>query len=234
MLIRRQDAAMRVLRPFALPRSPAQATPMLGDGPNLAGLSDATESGDPHESELVRLQGRIQTLEAALEDAKCVREAAVEAALDQGREEGREAADALGAQRLEALRGGLAKTAQECLSLLDGKSDLAIEIARAAIRRILGEATPRASLAEEIVRNAMAQVAGGTIIAVRVSGHDFDSDEKLASLARELGAVRIARDNGLPAGGCLLDLTLGTIDASLDVQLAALDRELDACGNAVS
>ena len=104
---------------------------------------------------------------------------------------------------------------------------MAIEIARAAIHKVLGETTSRAALAEELVRNAVAQVASGTLVLARVSGEDFASEEELDTLARELGAVRIVRDDTLASGGCEFDLTLGMIDASLDVQLAALDRELD-------
>jgi flagellar assembly protein FliH len=232
MLIRRQDAAMQALRPFALPRSPAQAIRTLGESLDPVDRSDASGPADPHEATLARLRDRVEALEAALEEAASAGEVAVEAALEKGREEGRHAADELGAERLEALREQVAKASQACLAQLDGKGDMAIEIARAAIHKILGEGSPRAALVEEIVRNAVAQIAGGTIVAARVSGKDFTSDQELAALARELGAVRIVRDNKLPAGGCELDLTLGTIDASLGVQLAALDRELDESGSA--
>lgn len=226
MLIRRDAVPARALRPFAVPRSPVQVARI---GPHGEG-GDAVQADNPHDVELARLQGQVEALEAALEEAKTVRETAVELALEKGREEGRRAADEFGAERLEALRDELAKASRDCLSQLNEKSDLAIEIARAAIHKILGEASPRGALAEEIVRNAIAQIAGGTVVAVRVSSEDFASDEELAALGNELGAVRIIRDDDLRGGGCGLDLTLGTVDASLGVQLAALDRALGRSG----
>lgn len=232
MLIRRQDAAMQALRPFAVPLSPAQASRIRGE--RLAERADDTEPADAHEAELARLQAQVEWLEAALDDAKSAREAAVEAALEQGREEGLRAADELGTERLETLRDQLARTSEKCLQKLTEKDDLAIEIARTAIHKILGEASPCAALAGEIVRNAMAQVVAGTIVAVRVSSKDFAADDELALLARELGAVRIVCDEELPCGGCEIELTLGTVVASLDVQLGALDRELGRFANETS
>ncbi len=229
MLILRRDAAMHAFRPFAL--SPARSARLLDESKGAAEQQSDIESGALLAAERAELQGRIEALEEMLEEARLVRETAVEAALEQGREEGRRAADELGAERLEALRDALMEASQDCLAQLRGKDELAIEIARAAIHRILGEASPRALLAEEIVRNALAQVVGGTVVSARVSAQDFPSDEDVAALARELGAVQIVRDDALPSGGCELELTLGTIDASLDVQLTSLDCELGRPGS---
>jgi flagellar biosynthesis/type III secretory pathway protein FliH len=221
MLIRRHDAAMHPLLPFAL--LPAQSTRIRGEDQDAAERKSGAEPDAAHAAERAELHSRID----ALEEALLAREAAVEAALEQGREDGRRAADELGAERLEALRDALAEASQDCLARLHGTGELAIEIARAAIYKILGEASPRAALVGEIVRNALAQVAGGAVVSARVSARDFASDEDLAALARELDAVHIVRDDALPSGGCKLELTRGTIDASLDVQLASLDRKLD-------
>jgi flagellar assembly protein FliH len=231
MLIRRQDAAMRALSPFAVPLSSALPTRMQGENPELEERAADALPGDVHHAELAQLQARLEGLETALDEAEATREAAVTAALEQGREEARQAADDLGAERLQALRDRLAQTAQECLAQLKEQGDLAVEIALAAIHKILGEASPRSALVEELVSNAIGQVSGGLVLAVRVSAKDFAAEEELAALASELGAVRIVRDADLPCGGCELELTLGTIDASLDVQLAALDRELGRLGD---
>ena len=169
-------------------------------------------------------------LAAALEEASAARDAAVEAALERGREEGRQTADQLGAERLHALREALAQTSVAWRTRLQEDGDMAIEIARAAVHKILGEANPRAALAAEIVRNAVAQIAAGTIVAVRVSASDFANDDELAALADDLGAIRIVRDRDLSSGGCELELIMGTVDASLGTQLALLDRELDPAG----
>lgn len=230
MLIRRHESAMQSLRPFAVPSSSGQQILKRGENPEFE-RPDGALPDNLHNAELARLQARLEALETELDEAEAVRDAAVAAALEQGREEARQAAHDLGAERLQALRDRLAEAAQECLAQLKEQGDLAVEIARAAIHKILGEASPRSASAEELVRNAIEQVSGGMVVAVRVSTKDFAADEELAALARELGAVRIVRDADLPCGGCELELTLGTIDASLDVQLAALDRELGRIGD---
>jgi len=225
VLIRRDDTAMRTLRSFDPPRSAGRVRGATVD------LAEESGQVDGRDVQLARLEERIEILQASIGEAEVAHEKAVEAALERGREEGRRAADELGAERLAALREELATASRECLSQFAEKSDLAVAIARAAIQKVLGEASTRAEIAGEIARNAIAQVGAGTTIAVRVSSADFGSDEELAALERELGAMRIVRDDELRAGDCRLDLTLGTVDASLGVQLAALDRELGRVGN---
>jgi flagellar assembly protein FliH len=233
MLIRREDAALRVLRPFAMPDWASNGIGMRHEDEDrdVAGRAPALQPGSELGTEWARLQSRVETLEAALEEERTAQEAAVEAAFARGREAGERAADNLEAERLAMLRDQVAMASIACATQIDSKGDLAVQIARAAIHKILGEAAPRAALVEDIVRNAVTQAATGSVIAVRVSEKDFASDEELAALAGELGSVNIVRAASLPSGGCELELTMGSIDASLDLQIASLDRELARFGN---
>ena len=234
MLIRRHDVALQTLRPFMLPRAAAQTPRIGGEGIMAAERTDDGVPGGSLEAELVSLRSRVETLGAALEEAEMARATAVEAAFDQGREEGLRAADELGEERLQALRQQFVETSQACLARLSERGELAVEIARTAIHRILGEGSPCAALAEGLIRNAMSQVTSGTVVAVRVSAEDFADDEALTELAREIGGVNFVRVEDLPSGGCELELTLGMIDASLATQLSSLNLVLDRYGSVPS
>ena len=107
---------------------------------------------------------------------------------------------------------------QDVFKSLRGEARLTEETVDAALREIrlaLLEADVNFRVVKAFVDRVRAKAVG---------------EDVLRSLTPGQQVVRIVRDANLPRGGCELELTLGTIDASLDVQLAALDRELGRSG----
>lgn len=147
--------------------------------------------------------------------------------------QGRVAGEAEGAQRWHERHRGLA-------AALDG--DLAprrAQIARVvatAVDRIV-RAEPVGSLFEKALRDVGELLCEATAATLRV--HPLDRSEAEAAL-RGLQAmpdpgsrVEIVCDASLARGACLFESALGTLDASLEVQLAALTAALTAAAGPV-
>lgn len=194
-------------------------------GPRAAPVASQPATDD----EIGRMAEQLGKLEAALESERAARQEACEAALAAGREEGRAQAESDASDRLAALRAGIAQAVADLPVRLDARGDLAVAIARAALSKILGDQASYRPMIEDIVRHQLAQAATGTIVQVRVSANDFEDQAAVASLAADNG-VAIVREATLPAGSCLFDLTLGTIDASIPLQASAIDAVLATHG----
>ena len=213
MLIRRDEARSRPFRIFAAP------------GPN-GGARQTEDAPSPEGDCELALTSRVAALEDQLVQERAVREHELKAAFSEGSAAGRREAADRNAEKLEALRKALEQVGQDLGAKLDEKADVAVAIARAALQRILGEDSARREMVGEIVRQMAADVAAETLVRIRVSAEDFESDQEIAVLARSLPGISIERQDALPGGSCLLDLTLGCIDASLDVQSRSLDGQL--------
>lgn len=216
-LVPRQHAAVRPVAPFrAVQRM--QPAPMR----DLAAAPE--DDGAGSEDALAQAQVRIAQLEAELLREREDGEAAREKARADGRAKGLAEAIAHDEERFTALREAIERASTGCIEGIDHRADLAILIARAALRRILGSDREHAAMVEAVVRHQARQIAAGSIVTVRVSAEDFP-ESALAELATATGA-EITHGKQLASGTCLFDLALGAIDASIPVQARAVDELL--------
>ena len=167
----------------------------------------------------------------ACEAARLIRDgahAAVEAACAEGRANGFEAGREDGlARTTEVVARAHAAAARRLEEQEPALTRLAVRIAE----RILGR---ELALAPEgvvdIVRAAVAAARAQHTLVVRVHPDDQAAVEAVREelLAQQaFGATLVvSADATIPQGGCVIDTEVGTVDARLEVQLAAIERAL--------
>jgi flagellar assembly protein FliH len=175
--------------------------------------------------QLVRQLQEVQAAQQQLKDgAAQIRLDAERLGYEQGqRQAGREAVEATATQ-VARLNTVVQTLTQSKRALLDENQDLLVEIAFAAVCRILGtSAAGRAGLAS-MVGELIAAERDPETLRVRVHPQDLEQlsqgapglDPRLAFLA----------DSGIELGGCLIDGPRGTLDARLELQLQHLRAAL--------
>lgn len=199
------------------------------DTSGFTAVSEDPPAATPDEAAIRqrRLEDRVSELEAALIAAGEEQEKACAAALARGREDGLAAAESREAERSEALRSTLAEMQASLERRIGEERDLAIDIARAALDRLFGDPALYRGMVEETARRQAASLARGTIVALRVSASDFPDPSALASLPQLGKQVRVEADPDLESGACVFDLSLGSLDASLDRQAAVIEAVFD-------
>jgi type III secretion protein L len=98
-----------------------------------------------------------------------------------------------------------------------------------ALQQILGRIDDR-TLMEQLVRRVLSQSRQGKELRLRVSAAQFDEVNRwLSDVIKEfpdIEFVDVVKDASAMPGTCVLESEFGAIDASLDVQLAAVRRGL--------
>jgi flagellar biosynthesis/type III secretory pathway protein FliH len=160
--------------------------------------------------------------------------AAAERAEEQAREDGKN--EALAAERrdeekrLAALDRGIAAALEawgDRLKELDGLSAL---LTRTALAKLFDETTDHSGLVLGMIARQMHHLRRETLLAVRVSPHDFPDQDALDTVAAKAGtgSVSILVDPDLAAGDCRLDLQLGHVDIGPRAQWPQLAALLEA------
>ena len=98
-----------------------------------------------------------------------------------------------------------------------------------ALQQILGRIDDR-TLMEQLVRRVLSQARQGKELRLRVAAAQFDEvNQWLSDVIKEfpdIEFVDVLKDAAAMPGTCVLESEFGAIDASLDVQLAAVRRGL--------
>ncbi|MFI5309063.1 MAG: type III secretion system stator protein SctL [Polyangiales bacterium] len=108
----------------------------------------------------------------------------------------------------------------------------AVELALLAAKRVIGrELEQRPALVAEMVAPLLLRLRRAKTVTLRV--HPDDRPALEASLAKlrsaeSSGALRVEPDPSLSRGDCVVHSELGSLDARIDTQLAALRRALEA------
>ena len=213
--------------PRLLPRSPRQAF-----APTLAAVHTAVDAvaaspaaaGYQEGLELGRAAGLQQGLEAAQQRV----DDAVKAA--------RQEFEDMAGQRLERFKADASARLAQLEKLLttfetastrrvaELETD-AIALAYGAVCKVVGAQVAHPATIAGVVQQAMAQLRGSAILAVRMNERDLRAllgDEQGLRLKAAAPQVEWIADAAVGAGGCLVDTTAGSLDARLETQLAAL------------
>jgi flagellar biosynthesis/type III secretory pathway protein FliH len=149
---------------------------------------------------------------AIVASAEAAREAARREGVEAGRQEGL-------AQVTELLERARAAASAHADAAEGDLRTLAVRIAEKILARELA-LSPAAVV--DVVRAALAAAAHRTPLVVRVHPDD------VAAVRAARPELDVHADPSIGRGGCLVDTEVGTIDARLDVQLAAIERALRA------
>lgn len=161
-------------------------------------------------------------------EAESLRKAAREEGLRLGREEGLREAQTQIAEQLAAQQTRFLAVTDALVEALSRESsateDTAVELAMAALARLLGEA-PDASRVSALVRQAGLQLRDPSQLRVRLAPADLallkEAGIDPAALAPQVADVQWVADPAI-RGGCVLQTAAGNLDARLQQQLAVL------------
>ena len=177
-------------------------------------------------AELARSLLRIEALRAAAErDSREMLEAA-RAEVDRIRAEAREAGLAEAASEIQDRLFEIAEASVNVIARTEERIvDLALQIAR----RILGE-FDEAEATARIAAHGLKLAAHSSFVRLRVAPAVAGAmDARLSDIIgtrMPLSAVEVVADPRVRDGGCVLETDAGLIDASVESQLAAIERGL--------
>jgi flagellar biosynthesis/type III secretory pathway protein FliH len=142
-------------------------------------------------------------------------------------------------QWLEKLQTGIDESVNKMDKKLVEVEQLAVELARLTLERVLGCDEARAQLLQEIVRHQMSTLSNATVLRVRLSEREMSRFPDLM-IALEAsyggGRIQIIQDAQLAAGDCVFELKLGQVDAGIDTQMelirAHFARSMEKNGSA--
>lgn len=120
-------------------------------------------------------------------------------------------------RQMEAERGQLAQEMEA----------VALEVAVAAVTKMLGASAARGELMRDLLKSALQEVDRNHPMRIRLSSADYESltkSELISNLDFDSHA-QFMSDDGLSPGACVIENARGSLDASLGIQLSAF-REL--------
>lgn len=165
---------------------------------------------------------RLQALEAELITAVAAAEAR---GLEIGRAEAVSRADDAVRQLEQGLAAGLAQLVADEAAL----ETLAVQVARAALAKVLDNPADPALLVEGAIRRQLASLASEMLVRVEVAEADFPDPARLAQLGQVVGRgrVQVLANRTLVSGDCRLKLKLGEVEIGLPQQWRSLAKVLD-------
>lgn len=219
------------------PAQPAQAQPVPAVPRQPAAALSTQDSvrlreQEQREQALLEAQRKADQLKAQkLEDDAARKEAeaqAGQAAFAEAERRGYASGAAKGAaEAAEALREQVERVAaiaaalsQSKVKVLEDAHDMVVEIAFAAVCRMLGQHAARRDVVAAMVEELTAAARSAGPLCVRLHAHDLallqGGDVLLDA------RVSLQADASVKIGGCMLDSSSGTLDARLETQLARL------------
>lgn len=144
-----------------------------------------------------------------------------EEGLRDGVQMGREDAGAAARVQADALEKLGAAVAHACTQHRAAIESGAIEIAYAAVLRLIGERAGDRAVVADIVRRVLEQMPERTLHSIRVSPVDHALLQQGAHGLKLRGALLVA-DERVGLGGCIIDTDAGSLDGRLETQLSEL------------
>jgi type III secretion protein L len=164
-------------------------------------------------------------IERATAEAAAIRaeaNAAFEAEKRRGYEEGAAQAKLEAAERMMETVGGT-------LDYFTKVEETMVELVIGAVDRVIGELEDR-ELVRRVVKNALSVVRSQKQVTVRVAPDQAAAvKEQLNDILKpypSIGMVDIVADGRLTRGGCILESDIGSVDASVEIQLEAIRRAI--------
>lgn len=192
-----------------------------------AGLVAAPVTRSPEELALDDAREQIARLEAHLLAVDKEHRTACDAAYAAGLEEGAKRADDGVERRLARVREAGEAALDVWRARLDELDILAAMLAQGAMAKVFSPHADLADLVARAIGAKIAQLRTESIVAVRVSGEDFEEASAVVAVA---GGAEIIRDPLLKSGECRIDLSLGEVDLRIDRLATELDEFFRSLG----
>ena len=151
---------------------------------------------------------------------------------EQGRREGYADGQARGHAEYDALIAGAEATLEEARQkyreLLEGAEGDALELVLKIARKAVGEemAANKQNMLH-LVRDAFSHCSNKEMAVLKVAPDDYDyvraNKDVLLSMVEGVGKLEIKRDLSLSSGACLVETSLGAIDASVETRLSKIE-----------
>ncbi|MBP7402694.1 MAG: hypothetical protein KBA30_08765 [Clostridia bacterium] len=223
---------VKVFKSSAIQLDPCR--PVRLELPGVVGQIDRVAAEDAEADEcLLSDQVVLELMERARDNASTLLEqAAVEAgelrsqAVQDGYREGMKRAEAEmetlrreAAARMDSEKAALRERFEQEMSELEPE---VLEVALAVAEKILHTELARSEKAYSgLVRHALSRLVNGERGTIRVGRDDFfrsvQSDTELMEAVQD--RFEFAVDDAMPAGGCVIESTSGTVDAGVETQL---------------
>ncbi|MGH8080800.1 MAG: hypothetical protein ACREP7_09500 [Lysobacter sp.] len=185
---------------------------------------------------------RIAELEKALSEANArltalgkSADTREQQALERGRKEGEQTGQEQAQQRhddqLQALVEGIAAAREQFdQHLIAAAQTVSIDLAQAALGRVIGDSAHYAELIARTVAHHLRSLAHDSVLAIEVASVDFPDEAALRAAFAEHDAMpsyRVSAEAGRAAGSCIVKLKLGRLDLSLGSQRQRLDAAFE-------
>lgn len=219
----------QLARPARTPSAPS-ANPAPQTAPAAPARPDVAAEQGRREVERQLAAGRreLETEREAMRQSMAAEQAkALEQAARRGHDEGLMKGEAAGRaaleQEAERLRGLFSELSAARRDIAAQAEDGLIELAFAAVCRLVGTEAASRAAAVQAVNAAWAAQRGGDGLTVLLHPDDVAHvRERLGTLEH----VNLVASPSVRVGGCMIDDAAGTLDARLDTQLAALRAAL--------
>ena len=176
-----------------------------------------------------KLAATTEELEQLRANIDSERQNAAEEGYSEGYQKGITEAEAEIDDRVRQLDDLIVNIKQKINEHIYENNDALVEIAFAAVAKMLGEILPTKEGAIAAVRNAIQFVSNRDKLIFRVSEHDYQliKDNSSALLDNDDSSdFKIFPDQHVKLGGCILESSSGGLDSRLEVQLNTLIKTL--------
>lgn len=176
-------------------------------------------------------QARSSVLTQFKEEAEAARELGRQRGLREGRSAGIDEAKQGFASEIARVRSIADKLPQAFKSGVEAMEDTLVDIAFAAICKILGNTAATREGIQDMVRQASAQVVAAETVVIRVHPSDLTLLRNAGVLETTLPsgiAVSWGSDKEVELGGCVVETGGGELDARLETQIQRLRAALIA------
>lgn len=120
-------------------------------------------------------------------------------------------------------------TVASSVDFLSSLESRVVQLVTRVVRKILGD-MQQPDRITAVVRNALAVARNETRVTLRVCPGDLETvQDRLREIMQPYPAINfldVMADSRLRADGCVLETDIGVVDASLDVQLEAIEKSL--------
>ena len=122
------------------------------------------------------------------------------------------------------------KVVSRTINYLSDIEDTLANILLGGVKKIIGEFDQKA-LAVSLVKNALQHVRNEKHVTIRIPPAQYEAvQEQLNSILAEykgVGFIDLVADPRLSSGDCVMESDIGVVDASIDVQMKALQKRFD-------
>lgn len=195
---------------------------ILGSNISLAPGTRILKASDY--AKVIKAQDLLTAAEQIAEDIKAKAEQAYQERYQQGYDDG------VMEGRMEQAEKML-ETGMQAVEYLEGLEQQIVEVVTFAVRKIIGELDERDCIVR-VVRTALDQVRGRQRVLIRVCPAEEPMvREALTPMLQQVASasgLELVADQRLNKGDCILESEMGLVNASLSVQLKAIEQALKA------